>query len=257
MRARRHATARTVAALMLREMSTRYGRKPGGYLWAVLEPLGAIMLLSVGFSLLLRSPSLGDSFLLFYATGYLPFDMYKSLSTSVARSITFSKPLLFYPSVTWLDTILARFALNTLTLLTVSCILLTGILLGTDTRTVLDMPPIVTAMALGAGLGLGVGALNCFLNGMFPVWEQIWAIVMRPMFLASGVLFLYDDLPSGVQAILWWNPVMHVTGLMRTGFYPMYGADYVSVPFVLAVILGTLVMGLIMLSRYHRQLLNT
>ena len=32
---RRFATARTIMALILREMSTRYGRTPGGYLWTV------------------------------------------------------------------------------------------------------------------------------------------------------------------------------------------------------------------------------
>ncbi|MDJ0823602.1 MAG: sugar ABC transporter permease, partial [Paracoccaceae bacterium] len=37
-RRRRFATARAVMALMLREMSTSFGRSPGGYLWAILEP---------------------------------------------------------------------------------------------------------------------------------------------------------------------------------------------------------------------------
>ena len=45
---RRFATPRTILALMLREMSARYGRSPGGYLWALLEPLGAILILSSG-----------------------------------------------------------------------------------------------------------------------------------------------------------------------------------------------------------------
>ncbi|WP_311200115.1 hypothetical protein [Phaeobacter inhibens] len=56
------ATLRTVAALVLREMSTRYGRTPGGYLWGILEPLAAILFLSLGFSLVIRTPSLGTSF---------------------------------------------------------------------------------------------------------------------------------------------------------------------------------------------------
>ncbi|WP_260008654.1 hypothetical protein [Leisingera sp. M527] len=60
-------------------MSTRYGRTPGGYLWAILEPMAAILFLAIGFSLVIRSPSLG-SFLLFYATGFLPFNLYQSIS---------------------------------------------------------------------------------------------------------------------------------------------------------------------------------
>lgn len=253
---RRAATLRTVFALMLREMSTRYGQSPGGYLWAVIEPLGVLLLLSVGFSLLLRSPALGESFILFYATGYLPFTLYQNLSMFVARAIGFSRPLLAYPSVTWLDAILARFLLNTLTSVAVACILFTGILVVADTRTVLDLPPIIAGMAVAALLGLGVGTLNCFLIGMVPVWELVWSIISRPLFIASGVLFLYEEMPRGVQAILWYNPVLHVVSLVRTGFYPMYTASFVSPTLMLGTALGTLTLGLLLLRRHHRRILS-
>ena len=36
-------TLRVVAALVLREMGTRFGRSSGGYLWAIAEPLGGIL----------------------------------------------------------------------------------------------------------------------------------------------------------------------------------------------------------------------
>lgn len=53
---REFPTFRTVMALVLREMSSRYGRSPGGYIWAVLEPVGTILILSIAFSFMLRSP---------------------------------------------------------------------------------------------------------------------------------------------------------------------------------------------------------
>ena len=76
---------RVVAALMLREMDTRFGRAAGGYLWAIAQPLGAILLLAVAFSLMLRTPPMGTSFMLFYATGIVPFNMYRSISTGGRR----------------------------------------------------------------------------------------------------------------------------------------------------------------------------
>lgn len=253
---RRFATARTVAALILREMSTRYGRTPGGYLWAVIEPLAAIIVLSVGFSLVLRTPSLGTSFILFYATGYMPFDLYQTVSKMVASAINFSRPLLKYPAVTWVDAVLARFLLNSLTGILVTILLLSGILAVTDTRSVLDLPPIVTAMSLAMLLGLSVGVINCAIMGLFPIWEVAWSIITRPLFIASGIFFLYDTMPPLAQQILWYNPLVHITGLMRTGFYPTYTGDYVSELYVFGVSLGLLVMGLILLGRYHRDILN-
>ncbi|WP_370741727.1 ABC transporter permease, partial [Pseudooceanicola lipolyticus] len=253
---RRFATVRTVLALVLREMSSRYGRTPGGYVWAVLEPLAAIIVLSVGFSLVLRAPSLGTSFLLFYATGYLPFDLYMSVSNQVARAINFSKPLLQYPAVTWLDAVLARFLLNSLTSILVAILLLGGILIATDARATLDMVPVVRAMALAMLLGLGVGTLNCALIGLFPIWEVAWSIITRPLFLASGIFYIYEDLPPLAQDILWYNPLIHILGLMRTGFFPTYTAAYVNEVYVLAVSLVLLALGQILLGRYHREILN-
>lgn len=253
---RRFATARSVMALMLREMATRYGRSPGGYAWAVLEPLGAILIMALGFALIVRNPPLGSSFTLFFATAFLPFTLYMNLSNHVSRSINFSRALLFYPAVTWVDALLARFVLNALTDILVMVLLLTGFLLVTDTRVILDIGPILESVALAVLLGLGIGVLNCALIGLFPVWMQIWSIANRPLFLVSGVFFLYEDLPQTVQGILWYNPLLHVTGLMRQGFYPTYGGDYISLTFVLLVSLLSLFFGVVLLGRYHRDILN-
>lgn len=249
-------TIRNVLALMLREMSTRYGRTPGGYIWAVLEPFAAILFLSLGFSLLLRSPSLGTSFLLFYATGYLPLNLYFALSGPVSKSLQFSKPLLRFPAVSWIDAILARFVLNSLTGVLVAILLLTVILNIVETRTVLDLNPVVEAFALAMLLGLGIGTLNCTLIGLFPVWDVVWSVVTRPLFLASGVIYIYEDLPTFAQNILWYNPLIHVTGLARTGFYPTYSPTYIDHAYVIFFSLILCALGLLLTKRYHREILN-
>lgn len=146
-------------------MSTRYGRTPGGYFWMVAEPMAAILFLSVGFSLVMRSPSLGTSFLLFYATGYLPFNLYSTVSSNAARALTYSKPLLRYPAVTWIDAVLARFVLNALTGILTATLLLSLVLAVVDSRAQIDMGPIVEATLLALVLGLGLGMMNCALNG--------------------------------------------------------------------------------------------
>lgn len=243
-------------ALMLREMSTRYGQNPGGYIWAIVEPLGAILILSFAFSLLMRSPSLGSSFILFYATGYMPFSLYQSIALAVARSINFSKPLLFYPAVTWMDAILARLLLNTLTSVLVTYIVLSAILAVIDTRIVLDLRPMVEAMVLAMVLGMGIGTLNCALMGLFPTWDLVWSIVTRPLVIMSAILYIMEDLPRTVQNVLWYNPLVHITGIMRTGFYPMYAPQYVSPAYVLGVGLLCMMMGLILLGRYYRDIMN-
>lgn len=253
---RRFASARTIVALVLREMSTRYGRTPGGYIWGIVEPLAMILMLSVAFSLVMRTPSLGTSFLLFYSTGYLPFNLYQTLSGAISKAINFSKALLAYPAVTWVDAVIARFLLNSLTAILITVLLLAGILAVIDSRTVLNFPKIVNSMSMAMLLGLSVGVLNCALSGLYPLWEVVWSIITRPLFLASGVMFIYDKMPPLAREILWYNPLIHVVGRMRSGFYPTYAAPYINEIYVLSVSLICLMLGLILLGRFHRDILN-
>jgi len=249
-------TFRTVSALVLREMGSTYGRSPGGYLWAVLQPLGTVLVLTLAFSYLVRAPALGSSFILFYATGYLPFDLYSQLATKIGRSLKYSRALLAYPGVTWLDAILARFILNFLTLVTVFCVVIYGILMALDTGGQIEIGPIMISIFMAAILGLGIGMTNCLLIGYFPVWERFWEIINRPLFLASGIFFLYDDMPPAARAILWWNPLVHVTGEMRTGFYPSYHASYVSLSYGFGVGMILMVLSLVFLRRGYRTVIQ-
>lgn len=241
---------------MLREMGSTYGDSPGGYVWAIVQPIGMIALLSLGFSLVVRAPSLGTSFVLFYATGFLTFDMYAQMAQKIGGSLRYSKAMLSYPRVTWLDAILARFVLNALTLTTVFCIVITGILSVIETRTVIDIQPILLGLAMCTLIGLGIGMTNCLLVGLFPVWGVVWRIISRPMFLASGVIFIYEDMSTGVQNILWWNPILHATGLVRSGFYPNYHASYVSLEYGFALSLVLILAGLLFLRPYHSRILS-
>lgn len=249
------ASARSIVALMLREMSTRYGRSPGGYIWAILEPTGALVVMAFVFSLLLRSPSLGNSFLLFYTTGYLPFLLYSFTMTTAMMALNFSRPLLMYPAVNWLDAILARFILNALTTITVSCIVLFGILEFTDTNAVLEFRYMISAMGFAALLGLGHGTFNCALLGLFPVYGQIWSIATRPLLIAAGVFFLYEDLSPNIQPILDWTPWIHFTAMFRQGVYPTYAPDFISVPVLLIWALVPLMFGLLLLRRHRQRIL--
>ncbi|MDT8853524.1 ABC transporter permease [Paracoccaceae bacterium Fryx2] len=256
--ARRFRTPRTIVALMLREMSTTYGRSPGGYLWTILEPVGGIALftLVMTLGLRIRTPMLGINFPLFYATGILTLMLYQRGSGVVASAITFSSALLSYPGVTYLDAILARFFVNLLTYLVISYLVFGGILLLFETRAILDVPSIMLALGLAALLGLGVGSLNAYLFPTFPLWDTVWGILTFPLFLLSTVIFTYESLPPDGQAILWYNPLVHIIGIMRRGFYPTYDAVWASPMYVVGFSLVFLVAGLFLLRRYHRDIMN-
>lgn len=250
------ATARTVFALVLREMVTTYGRSPGGYLWALLEPVAGIALLSFAFSLVFHAPSLGTNFPLFYATAYLPYMLFHDVAGKTATAIRFSRPLLNFGAVSWFDVVLARFLLNLMTHLMVTVLVLSGIIVIFDLNIIPDMARVAMALAMAGVFALGVGVLNCYLFLAFPAWERVWLVATRPLFIISGVFFLFEDIPAELQVYLWFNPLFHITGQMRQGFYATYSADYISPAFAFGIGSALLFLGLAALTRTADDLIH-
>lgn len=246
---------RTVAALVLREMSTSYGRTPGGYIWAVLEPVAIVGLLAVGFSLLLRAPSLGTSFLLFYASAVLPLRVFQIICNAVGGAISFNKALMGYPRVTFVDVIAGRFILQTLTQVMVNIIVIMGILYWDNVREIIDPVPILQAYLAALWLALGIGTMNCYLTYAFPLWQQIWSIATRPLLLLSGVFYIYEDLPHKTQMFFWYNPLIHVTGHSRTGFFSTYEPEYINLFYIYAFGAIPMLFGAILLYGYGKAMM--
>lgn len=246
---------RVILALVLREMSTTYGRSPGGYVWAILQPVGIILLLAIGFSFLLRAPSLGTSFLLFYASALLPLRMFQDMSVNVGAAVSFNRALLEYPRVTVMDTVLARAILVLLTQAMVSAVIFAGIYLVEDIPETIDLAPIVTAFALAAFLGFGFGMFNCYAMVSFPVWKTLWGVLTRPLILISGVFFLYEDLPRNIQDLLWFNPLLHIAGIARQGVYAIYQPGYISITLIVGMALAPMALGALLLFRFGRSML--
>ena len=249
-------TTRTIFALMLREMSTTYGRSPGGYIWAVLEPAVGILLLTAIFSAAFRTPPLGVNFPIFYASGLVPFTLFLTVNGKMGIALLFSKPLLEYPTVTFVDALLARFLTNVITQLMVAYVIIGFILIAYATQTILDMPRIILGFTMAASLALGIGTMNCFLISRYPVWQQIWSIVNRPLFLISCVFYTFETIPAPFNDYLWWNPIVHVVGVTRSGFYSYYDAAYASPLYVFGLSIGLTCFGLLFLQRQYKDLME-
>ncbi len=249
-------TLRVIFALMIREMGTSFGRSSLGYFWAILEPVGIIIVFTIAFSIIFKQPPLGSSFPLFYATGYLPFGIYNASQSKISVALTQNKALMFFPAVTYMDVILARFALISLTELTVSVLLFTGLLIHADIHVVANLTYVFIALGMAILLGTSVGLMNATLFEIFPSWRTIWKILSRPMFFISAVFYLFDTLPGYIQSILWWNPLVHIIGTLRVGIFPEYEGAYISWLYVMILALSLMAIGLVNLRTSNKFIIN-
>ena len=233
--------------LIQRELRRRNRALPGGVIWAILEPVITVSLLSFGFSLVLRLPPLGQSFALFFASGFCAFMVFQALSGALAHGFMHLKRK---GRVWWPEALMARVIVNG------TLAIFAAVLIGIGAAILSEMPPfvepakILTALGLTACFGIGCGVFNCALFSALPLWRPVWNVLSRVLFLASGVLFLPERLPHNLQPLVAFNPLCHLLGLLRDGVYVSYSPRYGEVlfPMLTGLFLGALGLALLVLT---------
>ena len=245
---------RVVLAMLRREMTTRYGRTSAGYLWALAEPCGMIFLMSLAFSALVRRPDLGQSFIVFFATGFLSFNFYRVTSDALGNVVKGNFALLRYPNVNLWDAIVARALLHTLTNCVVGTVILGVSIWHTGERVSIDVIKIAPALGAAVVLALGMGTVNAVLFHIYPTWQRVFRIVNRPLFIISGVLYTPESMPDWTRDMLAWNPLVHIISVFREGIYPVYHATLNHLEYPLGVGLVLIFFGLLLMRRFDERL---
>lgn len=239
---------RVTSALIIREMAARFGDKPGGYVWALLDPLTHVFLMTIIFSAIAKAPPLGTSFPLFFASGYLCFQFYQGMSTYVASAVKANKSLLTYPLVAPIDAVVARYILQFITTSFVATFILGTIIVQLPYSVHFDWPRILEALFAATLLGVGMGLINVTLFARSPLYEQIFSLVNRPMFMVSGVFFLPDAMPRPYADYLLYNPILHSVMCFRRGIYPEYNPEMLDMGYVYEWVSCLIFIGLALLS---------
>lgn len=238
------AHARVVAALLIREMASRFGNKPGGYIWALLEPAAYIAFLCVIFMSIAHMPALGTSFPLFFATGYLAYQFYQATVTFVGGAIKANQALLSYPNVSPIDTVVARYILQFGTTSFIAIVVLSIIIITARHGPEIRWAYVLEATFAASFLALGIALFNNAAFARFPAYEQVFGILSRPVFLISGVFFVPDAMPHPYRDMLLYNPLAHVIMLFRKGFYPEYRAIGMNMGYLYLIACTLLFLGL-------------
>lgn len=244
---------RVVIALILREIATRYNRSAGGYLWAFLEPLANIFIMASVFSLIARTPPIGRTFALFFATGFFAFHIYKSVEGYTNGAIRANKSLLMFPIVTILDVIWARLLLQLLTLIAVFPVLMALIYRISSERVEIDLSVLIIAFSWAAILGFGQGMIHSVVFPLIPIYEKLYKIASAPLMIMSGVVLLPENLPAPYGEWLYINPLVHLVAYFRTAFYPTYDPNSLSLAYLGGATILSLVMGLCLVTWYGNK----
>ncbi len=243
-----------IYALIMRETKTRYGDHKIGFLWAFIEPMTLILLISGIYTAMGTKAPSGMPLILFMTTGYLPFIVFRDTMNQLLNSISANQNLLAFPQVTTFDVILARALLELAVLITVFVILLFGAsIFGNDIR--VESPlGVIAAIGLLWITGLGLGFMLACLSPILPSVRQIvTAILGRPMLLASGIFYTSESLPPPIRDLLLHNPLLHMIELGRSSFFYSYESRYASWTYASLSAIFVLAFGLLVHQAMRRR----
>lgn len=237
--------AHVIRALVLRDMRTRFGGSHWGYAVLVLWPVAHIFVMVAIMAFRGQPSPMGDSPLLFVATGCVPALTFQYISREVMKAVIMNKPLLYYPQVKIFDVMLARLIVEIVKGFTGLLVVL-AILAALGVNPIPEAPlTAVAAYCAAMLLGVGVGSINIGIVSFFPGWQLGYIVVTISVYITSGVFYLLHLLPDRLYEIMKWNPMVDIVEWTRLAYEPNLGVE-VDYMYVLLFGLSALSIGLLM-----------
>ena len=234
---------RVVAALMLREVITRYGRKGLGVLWLFLEPmLFTATLTAVWYAVRLHELSTLP-IIVFSVTGWVSFLMWRSAASRCLGAIGSNQSLLYHRNVKAMDFFVARIMLEVIGA-TLALVVLLGLLALVEWVALpLDWLTVTLAWLFFVWFAFNLGFMVGALGHLFETFSKIWRILSIVLMLMSGKFFMVHWLPEAGQNIVLWLPMVHALEMLRFGYWgdiipPYYSIQYMLVSNLVLTLFG-------------------
>jgi len=244
---------RVIGALMMRELTTRFGRSNLGFLWMFFEPLFLGGIVSALHSLRGHGQH-GISIFTLSVIGYVPFFMLRAMINRASSAIHSNLSLLYHRDVTLQDICLSR---NLIEFVAVCGVLLVFLAAAFWLAGEVPQSPfkIVAALLLMGLLGHGFSMTVAGFAALSEITDRIVHPLTYIMMPISGAFFMVAWLPPSWREPALWIPFVSIHELLRDGQFGDKIVSYYDIPYVLYWILGMNLIGLSTL-RYARPRLD-
>lgn len=224
-----------IMVLLERERKTRFAGGMLGYLWAYIIPSVWIALIVGLFIFLDRRPPINVGLEIFVATGVLPYVFFRQTVTSLSRTLSAHRYMRYFSSVTPDDILWASKLLEGFNLL-ISAVLIFGvitILFGSALPS--SVPGTLFGLCLAWMLGCGIGRFVAIGGQLSDTFARAVPLALRPLFWLSGIFYTAAELPVKVQDILWYSPFLHVTEIVREGYFLGFTSQFATAWYPIAI----------------------
>lgn len=245
---------RVIQALIIRELTTRFGRENIGFLWVMAEPLLFAVLVGLLWRFEKGAEEHGVNIIAFVATGYLPLVMFRSTVSRAVGSFTANASLMYHRQVKIIDLIIVRFLVEMIGHMMAYIFIGTVLFILGQFPIPYDISYLLLGWIYYSMFTLSVATVVAPLSEMSDVLEKIMPVTTYLMVPFSGAFFMADWLEPKVREAVLYSPPVHGMEMMRYGVFGdavKANFDFTYVPFVCFPIL---MVGL-MLCRHVRRVM--
>jgi capsular polysaccharide transport system permease protein len=244
----------TISSLIKRDMVVRYGRENIGFAWLMVEP----MILTVGVMTLwvIMKPEYehGIQIVALVLTGYMPLTLFRHITAAQVNMMKASGSLLYHRPVSIWDIFLSR-SLMEFGGTTIAFLVIYGILLVFgQIEPVKDWRLVISAWLLIGFFALAIGACFAAVTELSEVSERFVQTYQYLQVPLSGAFFMIDWMPSQVQNLLFYNPLVHGFEMIRAGFFGESVPTHYTPEYIFFWSVALLLIGLAGMKRARRTL---
>lgn len=244
---------RVIKALMIRELTTRFGRENIGFLWMMVEPLLFAVLVGIVWSVL-RSDEHGVGVVAFVVTGYLPLTLFRHSVSRSVKAFSANGGLLYHRQIKILDFILVRFAIEVIG--TMMAYLFIGLVLFA-----LNLFPapehigyLIAGWLLYCLFTLALCLILAPASELSDALEKFIPVSTYIMIPFSGTFTMMSWLAPNLRDVLYWSPPVNAMEMMRYGVFGDQVTPYYDATVPLFVSMALLPIGLTLCRRIRRTL---
>ncbi len=240
---------RSMSALLVRFLITRYGRENIGFVWVILEPMILCSGVMVVWSLMKGPYDHGLKIIAIIFSGYMPLTLWRHLTNSAVFLMRASKTMVLHRNITYMDVLLSRFFLEFVGTSAAACVVYGALFLAGVLEPVHDLSLILAGWCLMAAYGVGFALIIAALSEMSEATEKFIGPFQYLMLPISGCFFMVEWLPARAQALIVNVPFVHAFEAFRAGFFGPSVLTHYSIEYGVTCALVMMALGVTMVRR--------
>jgi capsular polysaccharide transport system permease protein len=246
--------SRVIKALMIRELTTRFGRENIGFLWIMGEPLLFAGLVGLLWTFMKGPEEHGVGIVAFVASGYIPLTFMRHSFSRCSSVFVANGSLMYHRQIKLMDFLFVRVLIEFLGAMMAWVFI--ALVLGFFGLFPVpaDLGMVVAGWLLYALFVLSVCSVIAPLSEISELVEKLMPVSVYIALPFSGTFTMVSWLTPSVQDIMMMSPMVNAVEMMRYGIFGDLVRPYYNVWNPLGVSMVMLIIGLALCRHVRRTL---